>query len=645
MSVSPKTGVGPRVLPLLAIALLAVGAHWRAMGAGYHLDDFFRATDNPGIEEIAPLTRHFTDPGTMATLPHLVQYRPLLPLTLSLTHALAAPLGVEPVVAHHAGNLALHILAALLVFFMTRSLQRAARREGEDPPGSALAFAAAALFAVHPVAGVAVNYVSNRDLLLALVFLLSALLCYISAARSGGALAWIGCGLALLFALLSKQNAALFPVVTFAYELTIGRRRLSDYTLWGRTLSLVWLVGAFLALVRFGLDFSDADQLLIKRAPFEYPLTELRVHLFHYGRNLFFPLYLSPLPAIDGATSPLELGVLSGGAFVALCLYIALTQARRRPLLSFCVLAYFAWLAMTSSILPMRSFAEDYRQLISLPFACVLMGAALGALPKLARPMALAGACLWFGLVSNVNSRHWETEETLWGRAVVLGTTTQGHLNYGRSIYAKDPELAAQHYERALKLSPENVYAKINLALHWIRTGRSDEGVSLVQGAAASTPDWAVTQYWLSKALVEAGRSEEAIAPAVRASELEPGNRPYGDWLIRLLYAQATALQRIGEASASLPLLEHLHSMVERHLDSEFQHAWALHASGALEEAVRWYQRHLSAEPTSQHARVNLAYALRDLGRKVDAADELRKVLAMNPAHADARALLESLDS
>ena len=189
MSVSPKTGVGSRALPLLAIALLAVGAHWRAMSAGYHLDDFFRATDNPGIEEVSPLTRHFSDPGTMATLPHLVQYRPLLPLTLSLTRALAAPLDVEPVVAHHAGSLVLHILAALLVFYLTRALQRAVQGAGEEPPGSGLAFAAAALFAVHPVAGVAVNYVSNRDLLLALLFLLSALLCYISAARSGGALA------------------------------------------------------------------------------------------------------------------------------------------------------------------------------------------------------------------------------------------------------------------------------------------------------------------------------------------------------------------------------------------------------------------------------------------------------------------------
>ena len=102
--------------------------------------------------------------------------------------------------------------------------------------------------------------------------------------------------------------------------------------------------------------------------------------------------------------------------------------------------------------------------------------------------------------------------------------------------------------------------------------------------------------------------------------------------------------QQSGEAPASLPLLELLHSKVERFQDSQFQHAWALHDSGELDEAVIWYQKHLAADPTNKQARCNLAYALRDLDRKEDAADELRKVLAMDPSHADARALLQSLD-
>lgn len=631
-------------LSCLTVALLSLGAHRRALEAGFHLDDFYRATDNPGIESVSPLSRHFTDPSTMATLPHLIQYRPLLPLTLSLTHALAEQAETEPVVMHHAGNLALHIIAALLIFFLVRSLQRAALFDDEEPPSTFLPFAAAALFAVHPVAGIAVNYVSNRDLLLALVFILGALLCYVSAVRSGKKLAWFSCALLLVCALLSKQNAALFPAIVFTYELTLGRRGLLDWTLWRRSLSFAAVVAGFLALVNYGVGFSDADQLLIERAPYEYPLTELRLHLFHYARNLVWPLTLHPLPAIEPVRSALEPGVLLGTALIILSLSLASLLVRARPLVAFCVFAYFGWLSMTSSVLPMRSFAEDYRQLISLPFACVLMAAAIAALPKRGRALALFTACLSLGFASDVNARHWQTEESLWERAVALGTTSIGHMNYGRSVQWRDPALAKLHYERSLELNPNNVYAKINLALQMIAMGNPDEGIALAEETANDVPDWALTQHWLSQAYKNAGRRKDAIAPAVRANEIEPNNPYYRDQLVLFLHRYARELQQSGEVPASLPLLELLHSKVERFQDSQFQHAWALHSNGALDEAVVWYEKHLAAEPQGAQARCNLAYALRDLGRKEDAAAELRKVLTVNPGHADARALLQSLD-
>jgi tetratricopeptide (TPR) repeat protein len=292
----------------------------------------------------------------------------------------------------------------------------------------------------------------------------------------------------------------------------------------------------------------------------------------------------------------------------------------------------------------MRSFAEDYRQLISLPFACVLLGAAFATLPRRGRAFALGAACLFLGLASNINAGHWRTEETLWGRAVALGTTSMGHLNYGISVRQRDPALAKIHYERSLELNPNNAYAKINLALQMIHNGMVEEGLALAKESTTEVPHWALTQHWLSRAYLSAGRREEAIAPAVRANDLEPNNPYYRDQLSLLLHGYSKDLQQGGEAPASLPLLELLHSKVERFQDSQFQHAWALHDSGELDEAVIWYQKHLAAEPTNKQARCNLAYALRDLDRKEDAADELRKVLAMDPSHADARALLQSLD-
>ncbi|MFP6640524.1 MAG: molybdopterin cofactor-binding domain-containing protein, partial [Myxococcota bacterium] len=69
--------------------------------------------------------------------------------------------------------------------------------------------------------------------------------------------------------------------------------------------------------------FSDVDQLVITREPFEYPLTELRLHLSHYARNLVWPLLLHPLPKLDPAGGFFEAGVLLGALFIALAISTA----------------------------------------------------------------------------------------------------------------------------------------------------------------------------------------------------------------------------------------------------------------------------------------------------------------------------------
>ncbi len=635
----------PTPKPSLAIALvclsmIASAAHWRALNADFHLDDFFRATNNPAIEVVTPVARHFTDPGTMATIPQIVQYRPLLPLSLSLTYAAATISEVEPALAHHAGNLLLHILAVGLVYLLTRALLRV---QSKAPPSPFLCFATAALFAAHPVAGVAVNYVSNRDLLLALVFILGALLAYTRVSLRPSISAWLLCGLCLLGGLLSKQNAALFPLITLLYELTLGRRALKDPVLWKRTGGLALFVCAYLAFVRYGVGFSDADQLVVARAPFEYPLTELRLHLFHYAKNLIWPLSLHPLPEIQAATSVANLGVILGALFIAFALSTAWRNARSRPLLAFSVFAYFAWLSMTSSVIPMRSFAEDYRQLISLPFACLLGASLLAALPRVARYPSLGLVCLLLVLSSNSNARHWETEESLWGRAIELGTTSQGHLNYGRSIAAKDPERAEEAYRRALELNPQNAYAKINLAIYMIDVGRKEEGLSLAKQAALENPTWAITQHWFARALVLAGQKEEAIHHATRAHELDETHLEYRDFLIELLYLHARELQVAGETEPSTQHLEKLHAMGGGFSDSHYLHGWALQSRGANEEAKDHYLTQLRIDPAHSKARYNLAHALRELGQNEPAKAQLRTLLQQSPEHSEARKLLVEL--
>src|SRR5512135_2534226 len=78
----------PSIPAIALIAAAALAVFWNALPNGFHLDDHYHVVANPEIRHVQPIGRHFVDPHTMSSLDRIVQYRPLLPLTLSLSYAL-----------------------------------------------------------------------------------------------------------------------------------------------------------------------------------------------------------------------------------------------------------------------------------------------------------------------------------------------------------------------------------------------------------------------------------------------------------------------------------------------------------------------------------------------------------------------------
>jgi hypothetical protein len=62
----------------LGLTLLAGPVCANTLGNGWHLDDYYRVLDNPGIQSVGPVGRHVIDPTTSASLDRIRQYRPLL---------------------------------------------------------------------------------------------------------------------------------------------------------------------------------------------------------------------------------------------------------------------------------------------------------------------------------------------------------------------------------------------------------------------------------------------------------------------------------------------------------------------------------------------------------------------------------------
>jgi Tfp pilus assembly protein PilF len=626
----PRRARGAWWLGIAAAALvgLPVFVLWGSLANAYQLDDVYRIEQNVEIEHVRPVLRHFTDPRTSTSLPSLEQYRPLLPLSLSLTAWAGDRLGVERVVAHRAGNLTLHVLTGLLVWALLAELLRRA------PPRVCarrrpLAFAGALSFALHPVAGIPVQYLCSRDLGLANLFLVAALLVYARmrrSARGDTVLGW-ACTLALLAVSLSaKTNGAAFFGVVLAFELTLAGGRLREPGVWVRAAAAGAVTLALFLWTR-ALGFSDAAQLVdAERSPLAYGLTELKVHLFYYLRNAVWPLYLRPLPDV-AASGAGDWRAILGAAFVAGSLVLAWRARRRRPELAFAVCAYWVLFAPTSSLIPLRSFATDYRQVPSLVFLTLwFVAGPLAALPARAAAAVTVAAAAGLGVLSQRQGEVWRTPLTLWGDAVAKGTTGRGHQNFAFAVQDVDPVLAEEHYQIALRENPGDVYSRINLGLLRLNMGRITDGMAEVERAVQLRPDWAITYRWLAFANRRTGARENAARASARAAELDPRDPDH-------LYWAGYDLQALGEHAAALPWLERLEREFGAFRDSAFRLAWAYQEVGRPDRAIPLYESFLERSPDHVQALFNLAHARKTRGDFAGAAPGFERVLELSPRY------------
>ncbi|WP_166827797.1 hypothetical protein [Thalassoroseus pseudoceratinae] len=123
--------------------------------------------------------------------------------------------GLNPT-GFHLTNVLLHTINAVLVFYLVRQLTGRWR----------LAWAVAAVFAVHPLQIETVAWISSRKGLLSGAFMLASLLCWLRPERTGKHEAW---GIIFLAAaLFSKALAVVLPAIVLSYDLFVRRQKFAE---------------------------------------------------------------------------------------------------------------------------------------------------------------------------------------------------------------------------------------------------------------------------------------------------------------------------------------------------------------------------------------------------------------------------------
>ena len=618
----------------LAGALLfgvVLAAYWPALSGGFVFDDGPFLIQSDLIRSSAGLRRFWF--STLQT--------DYWPVTYTAFWAEWRLWGAHPL-GYHAVNIALHGAEALMLWGILRRLRL---------PG---AYLAAFLFAVHPVNVESVAWIIQLKNLMAMLFTLACVRCFLESGipaaeplRKGR---WYALSL-LCFALamLSKGSVAPLPLVLLG--IAAWKRRLSRRdALWSAPF---FCAAAALAAVdvwfqKHGTGVAIRDAGLAER-------------LAGAGAAVWFYLYKAVLPLNLVFVYP-QWHIRAGNPLwwiplLAALGFTALLYRRRagpgRPQL-------FGWCYFCAALVPVMGFtdvyfmkfslvADHYAHLALIGVVC-LAGAGWARWDARSRrvavvrgapvtPARLAGGAVIVALAVLTwrQCGIYHDSRSLWSSVLAANPESiPAQNNLGNDLNAAGrPDEALAHYREALRIDPALPNAHNNIGMILAQMGRLPEAAAEFDEALRLNPHDPEALVNQGLVLKGEGRTGEAIADFQRALVLEPGNADAQSDLGIALVAEG----RLPEAAAAFGEAVRLRP---ENADACGYLGAALADTGRADEAIRAYQSAIRLGSNQPSLLFNLGNLLAQAGRLPEAIDAFGRAVALKPDYAEAHANLGS---
>jgi tetratricopeptide (TPR) repeat protein len=506
----------------LALVAVALALYGPALDAPWVWDDGLAIVQNPNLRALWPLS---TALGSPSFAP--VTGRPTASLSLALNYALS---GLTPA-GFRAGNLLIHVLAALALFgVVRRTLLLPRQRERFGAAARALGAATALLWLVHPLVTECVAYITQRTESLMALFALATLYASARGAEPGASPRWSAAAVAFCaLGMGSKEVMVVAPLLVLAHDAVYAagspgaalRARPRLYAGLAATwvlLAIAMATGPDYAATKMGFE--------VGIGPIDYALSQAPV-LLHYFRLALWP---QPLALDYGDWIPAELATALPAAVLVLAL-VALAGALlwRAPRVGFPLAALFVVLAPSSSFVPVGGeIAAERRMYLPLAGFCALAvcGAqvALARAPRALRVAAFAVPALALALASRARLAEYRDPIALWESAVeATPQNPRPHLILGNQLErAGRRSEALASYERALALDPGYVLARVNYGGLLRFVGRVEEATAALEGVLAEQPRIQFAHHNLGLARLDAGEPSRAIAEFRAELEVQP---------------------------------------------------------------------------------------------------------------------------
>jgi len=653
------------VLASVSLCVLAITAYSNGISNGFVWDDHEQVVMNASLRPGARLLRLAgTNQWGLARAgvqEQINYYRPLQMVTYRLT---AEVFGFDAR-AFHAVNFGFHVLAVLLVFALFYKLTGR----------MTLAFAGAALFAVHPIHTEAVDWIAALPDIGCTVFFLLAFLFLVLAQGPGSlapsdepprrfpALFLAASYTAFAAALLWKETAIIFPLIIMAYVFCLSEPataiRRAGSTL-RRSLPYWCILGLYFLLRLRVLGFVVTRQRNWILSRFELGLTALNL-MSTYCWKLIAPIHLNAYYVFVPVRTLQDPRALAAILFLILAAVAIVYGLRRAPLASFAALWVFITLipALNVYAVGRNVFAERYLYLPSVGFCflIVLMAARVGdALPVRLRSFALAvvlaGVLLLFMGQTFARNPIWRDDTTLFTRTLESSPNAPFVQNMVAAVQpnnATGQDSAISHYLRAISLAEneappnrlEMAIAGEGLASIYAARGEFEQALRALAQVRAADPKDAQVDGEEGLILMQANRWTEAQAALRRAVVITPNDANVLNALGLLAWQHAGHLD---EAAAYFSRALGVHSEADDFNASLHSNLGAIYGEqGRFPDAIAELKIAVQITPNDPEYLTNLATAFAAVGRTGEARRALEAVIAAAPDYSPARIALEQI--
>jgi len=587
----------------VAIALAVLAAYANAFATPFVYDDIPSIVLNSTIARLWPPWGALSPPNAKALT---VEGRPILNLSLAVNHAISG----DAVWSYHAVNVAIHLLAALCLFGIVR------RTLEPRPAAGELAWAAALVWAMHPLQTEAVTYVIQRAESLMGLFYLLTLYAFIRLGKAGRytgywAVASVGC---CALGMATKEVMVSAPVIVLLYDRTFVAgsfaRACRARPIYYGALASTWLLLAYQVVVVGGGNRSSSAGFNVGVGWQDYWLTQGPA-LLHYLRLAVLPY---PLVFDYGSVARVPVTAALPAAIAVLVLLAAAAVALYwRPAWGFLGILFFALLAPTSFVPGTAQAIVEHRMYLALaPLLVALVCGAQAAAERLHGAARLgrfvpAHAVVWIaavlaaagGTLTHRRNADYSTALALWSDTVAKRPgNARARTALGNELAAVPRSLpdAIGQFEIAVGLDPAYADAHYNLANALARTpGRQREAISHYESAIRLKPRYAEAYNNLGAVLaVSPCASSRALACYKTALALDPD------------YAQAH--YNLANLCAANP--------------------------ATVDEALNHYEAALRLNPNYAEAHNNFGVILEGIpGRRAEALEHYRSAVRLDPAN------------